>query len=100
MFNLAHVCECWGLGEEARVGLGWGMEGVVSVSLYPRPRRVSGAVTALSSGRDTEVLPRCESHAGLHPGALLEGVLGRRQPCVVSGEYLRPELETGLATPL
>lgn len=66
----------------------------MSTSLYPHPPRVSGAVTAFSSGRDTEVLPRCESHAGLHSGDVLEGVLGGRQPCLVGGEYLQSEIKT------
>lgn len=76
------------------------MEGITPTSLYPPPPRVSGTVTALSSDRDTEVLPRRESHARLHPGDVLEGVLGCRQPCLVSREYLRPELKSGSSTPL
>lgn len=75
-----------------------GHGGVMPTSLYPCPPWVSGAVTALSPGRDTEVLPRRESHARLHPGGVLEGVLGGHQPCLVSREYLQPELKSGFST--
>lgn len=101
----AQVSKSWALrGTSPRVApgqAGMGTEGTVSVwiSLCPRPQRDPGAVTALSSGRDPEVLPRCQSHAGLHPGALLEAVLGRHQPGLAGGEHPWPNYGQGHRCP-
>lgn len=100
VLHLTHASGCqgaWGQacgswrgcdGAEHRAGL-W------APSLQPpRPEM------APSSGRDPEVLPRRESHAGLRPGAVLEGVLGRHQPGLAGGEYSWPERDAELPPPL
>lgn len=88
----AQVSKSQALGAVCGSWPGWdGAEGAVSVwiALNPRPQRDPGAVSALSCGRDPEVLPRCQGHAGLHPRALLEAVLGCHQPSLAGSEYPR-----------
>lgn len=97
VLGLTHPRGCGGLGGR-RAAPGKAVMGPSTVPGSGPPR--CNPEMSPSSGRDPEVLPRRESHAGLHPGAVLEGVLGCHQPGLAGGEYLRPERGAELPPPL